>query len=93
LLRFLAEARSVIGEPSPVVADADPVAPATIAEALENPWFGLPKRSISGGDATSPEGKPGGTPAEARRRIEPRNPVSKLLPGFLPWKARPRMAI
>jgi hypothetical protein len=91
LLRFVAEARSVIGGPTPAVADATPITPSTIAEALENPWFGLPKHNLNGDAPAGPEGKDGKRPADGLR-VQPRHPVSRIFPSYLPWKQRPRIA-
>ncbi|MDR3622514.1 MAG: protein kinase [Paludisphaera borealis] len=91
LLRFLAEARSVIGESPTTTADVAPVAPATIAEALVNPWFGLPKHTMSTDAPAVQKGKAEKPPAD-RPVVQPRHPVSGLFPGVLPWRTRPRIA-
>ncbi|AMV36618.1 protein kinase domain-containing protein [Planctomyces sp. SH-PL62] len=60
LLRFLAEARALMGEAPRDPIDSPGNSPLTIAEALASPWFGLPARRVEiPASSREKEGRPG----------------------------------
>lgn len=91
LLRFLAEARSVVGNTPTSTVDDPQVEPATIAEALANPWFGLP-RHVFNKDAPDAQQRKVESPTAPAPVVSPRQPVSGVFPCQLPWRTRSRIA-